>query len=135
MATHFSHKNANVDVNGSDISGDTNTCTLTIDVDVGEDTCFGDAWKEYVEDIAGWSLSIAGFTDQAAGEVEAVLFALIGGGAVPLIYHPMGTAAGYRFNGDVIMTSQAIGGALTGPCPYAATFQGTGEITRSAFDA
>lgn len=135
MATHFSHKNANVDINGSDISGDTNNCVLTIDIDVGEDTCFGDSWKEYVEDIAGWSLSIAGFTDQTAGEVEAVLFALIGGGAVAMLYYPQGTSAGYKFTGDVILTSHSVGGPLEGPCPYAATFQGTGELSRSAFGA
>jgi len=128
----FSHKDANFDVGGEDISGDTNTCELTIDIGVSEITCFADDWDEYVEDIAGWSIRIAGYTNQDASEVEAVLFAFIGTGAQAVIYCPQGTATGYKFTGDAIMTSQSVGGAVKGACPYAATFQGTGQLSRTA---
>lgn len=129
----FSHKNANIDVGGEDISGDTNTCALTIDIGVSEVTCFEDDWDEFVEDIASWSVSVAGFTNQDASEVEAILFAFIGAGEQDLIYYPQGPAAGYKFTGKVILNSQAVGGAVKGGCPYSASFQGSGQLSRSAF--
>jgi len=128
----FSHKNANVDVGAEDISGDTNSCELTIDIGTAEVTCFEDDWDKFVENIASWGLSIAGFTNQDASEVEAVLFAFIGAGEQDLIYCPQGTATGYKFTGKVILTSQAVGGAVKGACPYSASFQGSGQLSRTA---
>ncbi|KPK91504.1 MAG: hypothetical protein AMJ88_13430 [Anaerolineae bacterium SM23_ 63] len=129
----FSHKNAHVEVDVADISGESNDCKLTIDIGVSETTCFEDDWDQFEEDIAAWSLAIKGFAAQDADEVDAVLFAFVGAGAQDLVYYPMGTLSGYKYSGKAIMTSYAVGGPVKGACPFAANFQGTGELSRTAF--
>ena len=128
----FSYVDANIDIATSDVSGDSNTCELSVEIGTSEVTCFEENWDSFVEDIASWSLRVAGFTDMVATGMEAVFFALIGTGEQDMILTPQGTGVGYKYTGKVILTSHAVGGEMKGGCPYAATFQGSGQLSRSA---
>lgn len=132
MASRFSHKNAYIEFATLDLSGRTNNCTITFDIDISEVTCFGEGWDEYVENIATWSVSVAGFTDQDAAQIEDVLFAVIGTGEQDIVYAPQGAATGYKFTGKAIMKTFSVGGGLKTGCPYTATFQGNGTPSRTA---
>ena len=128
----FSHKDAYIEFGGVDLSGRSNTCTLSIDVDIQDVTCFSEAWNVYVEGGANWTISIAGFTDQAAGNVEDTLFAAKGAGAQAVDYRPNGQTTGYKFTGNAFLDSFSVGGDRTGGCPYSATLQGTDTLSRTA---
>lgn len=126
----FAFKDADIDVGGNDISGDANSCELTVDVGIHETTAFQDDWDTFVDDIASWSLSISGFADMTATGMEALFFAFVGQGEQDLILHPQGAGVGSKYTGKVILKSHAVGGALKGACPYSCTWQGSGELTR-----
>lgn len=128
----FSHINAYIDIATVDISGESNTCTLDIDIDISEITSFSEAWAEYVENGASAKLSVAGFTDQDPGEVEDTLFAMIGAGEQALIYRPQGVATGYEYTGNCFLDSFQVGGARSGGCPFSAVFIINGTLSRTA---
>ena len=128
----FSHKDAWIEFGTKDLSGRSNTCTINIEVDAQDVSCFSEAWDEFVEGPGRWSIEIAGFTDQDAGDLEDTLFAAKGAGAQDVDYRPQGQTSGYKFTGKAIMTSLSVGGDRTGGCPYSASLQGTGMLTRTA---
>lgn len=128
----FSHKDAYIEFATVDLSGRSNTCTLSIEVDAQDVTCFSEAWDEFVEGGGRWSIEVAGFTDQDAGQVEDTLFAAKGSGAQAVDYRPQGETSGYKFTGNAIMTAFSVGGDRTGGCPYSASLQGTGTLSRTA---
>lgn len=128
----FSYHNADIAVGGDDIHGDSNDCTLTMDIEAHETTGFQEVSESFVQGIYSWSLSISGYVDMAATGMEALFDAMKDGGAQSLVFSPQGSTAGARYTGNVLLTSHAVGGGLKGACAYSASFQGTGDLTRTS---
>lgn len=128
----FSHTNAYVEFATVDVSGRSNNCELAIDAGVAEVTCFDEDWDKFVKDIAAWGASIQGFDDQDAASIEQTLYDNTLTGEQDFVYAPQGIATGYKFTGKVILKDWKVGGAMKGGCPFSASFQGSGELTRSA---
>lgn len=127
-------KNAQFQINSVDLEEDGNSITLDVSVDVSEVTSFEDTYKEFVEGVAEFSLSVDLFWNSAASKNDVTLQALIGGGSVTFEFGPEGgTGGNIKYSGSVIMTSYSPAASVSGPVTASATFQGTGALTRGTY--
>jgi len=134
--------NCAISVDSNDISGKSNEVTLSFEtVDIEEVSCFAEAWEILVGGkVTKWALDVKGVWDGDAGEIDSILFGLVGGGMVTLDYvRPEGTGAGkveYTAadvsNGiGVILASYEVPISHTGAIKWSASFRGSGEVTRA----
>jgi hypothetical protein len=114
----------------SDLSDFCDKADINVDVDVTDVAVFQAAWKARLEGQAAGGFELGGSYDEGATGPAAVLFALIGGGAVPLVLYPGGNTAGQRsWTASVIMSSYKESTPVGGQITFSASFQADGEIT------
>jgi len=134
--------NCVISVDANDISGMSNEVTLNLEtVDNEEVSSFAEAWELFVGGlVTKWSLEIKGRYDGDAAEIDSILFALMGGGMVPLDHlRPEGTGSGnVEYSADdvanlvgLIPLSYSVPVQRTAAVKYSASFQGSGALTRA----
>lgn len=105
------------------LSGRSNTATLTFSAEAPESTCFGAVMKERLTGgLKDWELSIGGFADLAAGQIDYTLFTLLGA-STRVQYGPGGSTSGCtKYIASAICTDYSIDTAVEGALGYSATF-------------
>ncbi len=135
IATGFKYgAKAVVTVNAVDLSAFCDDAGIDVGVDTAETTTFGATWKTFIEGLASAKFSLKGNYDPTASTgPAAVLTALIGGGAKPVVFNPAGTTSTeLKRTVSAILTGYAESSPVGGKVTFTASFQGTGAVTFGA---
>lgn len=129
----FKHgKSAEITVNAVALSAFCTQADFQVDVDTGETTTFGSAWKSFLAGVPGAKLDLVGDYDGTASTgPAAVLMACIAGGvAVAVVHKPGGTQTGQRTNSfNAIVTSYAESSPVGGIITFKAGLLSSGTVT------
>src|SRR5262245_30251188 len=129
----FRHgKTAELTVNGSAVTTFGIQADFAIDVDTGDTTTFGSAWKSALAGVPGAKLDITGDYDGTASTGPAAIFfgCISGGVPVAVVHKPGGTLTGQRTNSfNAIVTSYAESSPVGGIITFKASLLVTGTVT------
>ncbi len=112
-----------------ELSGRSNTATMTFTSEAPEVTTYGTTYKERLPDgLKDFTFSIGGFYDGAGqSQIDSILFGILGASTV-IRYGPGGSAAGCTlYVASAVCTDYAIEGAVAGAVGFTATFQNFGR--------
>ncbi len=131
----FVLKDAEVIINGVDLSARVNACTLDITPDLPEANTMGTFFKVRLAGLSDWTLSVTFTQDFSSGSVDATLFPLVG--AAPFTVTAMANltdgvgVTNPRYSGQAVMgTYQPIQGTIGDTAFVNATFPSSGTLTR-----
>lgn len=117
------------------ISGKSNTATFTHSAEAPDVSSFGATTRERLPDgLKDWELSVAGFWDGAANELDSILFPIVGASTM-ISYGPAGSTSGCTlYTACAVMPDYSIEGSVEGAVTFSATFQArTGSLTRTTW--
>lgn len=133
MAT-FHFNDASITINSVDLSDHATSVDVSTDVNILDDTHFGDDWEGKIPGMRSWSATVNFSQDFAASEVDATLWAA-DATAVTCVFKPTSDAVGSTnpsFTGTAIVS---YGGPLQGQVGSKAstsvTLTGSGALTRA----
>ncbi len=111
------------DSNSISLSGKTNTATLTFSAEAPEVTTFGEGMRTRVAGgLQDWNLSIGGFSDMVTGQVNGILFSLLGA-STRIRFGPGGSTAGCTlYVASAICTDYSVDSSVEGAVGFGATF-------------
>lgn len=120
---------------GRDIGGRSNSATLNLTTDAIDATCLGATHRERMSDgLKDAELSLAGFYDEAASQVDALYSSLVGGSTWWHFYPGGATSScpGYQFSGQLSEygIEPAVEGALTTTATVAVGITGSNILVR-----
>jgi predicted secreted protein len=122
-----------VTVNSVDYSDHLKSATLTLDVAQLDTTDFASGgWTEMIGGLKSGTLALEFMDDVADNEVDEELFALLGT-VVPFTIKATNAAIGAgnpEYQGNVLITSHSIGGAVGELAQKSLSFPLSGAITR-----
>jgi hypothetical protein len=131
----FRHgKTAEITVNSVALSAFCDSADFTVDVDTGDTTTFGSAWKSALAGIPGAKLELGGKYDgtNSTGPASVIMACIAAGVAVPVVHKPGGTLAGQRTNSfSAIVTSYSESSPVGGIITFKASLLTTGTVTTS----
>jgi hypothetical protein len=111
-----------------DVTQYVDTVSLQDAVDASETTTLGDNAREYIEGLAGTTISVS-------GPLDSVLYAQIAGirqsGATrTFTYRPMGGTGTYpTISGECLVSAFTLGAQVGNPASFSATLTVTGAVT------
>lgn len=123
-------KDGFISLNGQDMSGESNSFTITIESDTFEVTAFSDAAKTHVEGKYGWSVDFEAFYDNSDNKWADLLVDQLGQGALLGTFAPEGTAADY-YSGNVFRETWDIETPVDGAITVSGTLRGSGALTKT----
>lgn len=128
-------KQADVVVNGVDLSDHVAAVTLNYNAELQDDTAMqGNGTRSRVPGLLDWNFEITFQQDFAAGKVDATLFSLVGADAFTITVIPTENAASATnpsFSGQCVLeTYQPMQGTVGELSTVSATFQAAGVLTR-----
>lgn len=130
----FVLKNAFLSISGNDLSDRVESLTLNYGAETPEQTSMGDGTRTRLPSFIDWSIDVQFRQDFAAGNVDAVLFPLVGAAAFAIILRPDAgakSASNPEFTGNALLTTYGI---LTGSVGDVAaapvTLMGDGALAR-----
>lgn len=127
--------NYKISINAQDVSGQSNSVSLSPAKQVDDVTPFGDAWKNKMSGIKEWKVSVKAFYNEENAEaMEEFWDAWDGAAAVAAEMVPAGGTSGdWSFSGNVHVADLAIEAAPDGgPIAVTANLEGTGALTKGA---
>jgi hypothetical protein len=125
-------KNVAFTLDGTSLSGYSNSITFTRTADSHDTTTFGQDAKTYQTGLLDATASVEGFYDSTAMTGPAALFRAImaAGDSVELVYTPEGSTTGKpEATVQVIVTSYEESSAVADMVMFSADLQCTGDIT------
>lgn len=132
MPSKIHGKNAKFYIDKIDLSGDGNSVTIDAGIDVAEVTSFGDAYKEFLEGAAGFTVSLDAFFNADSGELDERTQAMIALGAKQIGIYSEGSAVGkWGYEGEGILTAKPLVTPIGGAATLGLTAQGHGLLSRS----
>lgn len=110
------------------IAGRSNTATLTFSSETPEVTAYGATYRERLADgLKDFELSIGGFYDGSAAEIDSILFGILGA-STRISYGPGGSTTGCtKYVASAVCNNYTLEGAVEGAVTYSATFQNFGR--------
>ena len=132
----FVLKDASVKINSVVLSDHARSVTVNYSAEVQDATCMNpDGTKSKVSGLKDWTLDIEFAQDFATGSVDATLFPLVGGAAVPIEIKPTSAATSptnpaYAGNG-IVQSYPPLGGAVGALATTTVRIEGTGLLTRA----
>lgn len=114
------------------ISGRSNSATLSLTSEEMDVTCFGATHRERTTDgLKDWSLEISGFFDGAACQIDEWLQG-IQAACTSVCFAPGGSTAGLPYySGCAILQDYSVESAVDGPVSFTATFQAASTLNRT----
>ena len=123
-----------ISINGSVLSDHFTSVDVPVEVDLQEATAFGDEWRTRVGGLKDWSATADYNQDYDAGELDAVLWPLLGV-SVPLIVRAddaAKSATNPEWTGNVILSSyQPIQGPVGELVTGSISLMGNGPLARA----
>lgn len=127
---------AEIVVNGVDLSAFVLSATLNYQADLQEDTAMGDGTRTRLAGLKDWSLEVNFKQDFDSGSVDDTLYSLIGAASFTVTVMANKTAGigttNPRYSGPAVLESYPILSNSVGELAQASvTFQAAGTLTRS----
>jgi hypothetical protein len=133
MTTSIDGHNWYISFDGTDISGQSNSCSLTGTMPENDITSFGSDWEEYSGDgVKGWSVSATVFHSEGASAPSDILEdAWFAGGTHEVILSPAGNNSGdKKYTGNAMVSEFGMeAGVGDGPIMVSVTLKGSGPLT------
>jgi hypothetical protein len=128
-------KNSYVEVDTLDVSDFADTAELSRSLDTATVTGFGDCANEYIPGMQDATFTLSGSWDGDALAIDEKLDAIYNGFvAVPFKFGPNGSGAttgDVVYDGSAILTDAPVPSSVGDKVSWSATFQVTGEVTRT----
>lgn len=129
----FKHgKTAEITVNSVALSPFCDSADFAVDIDTGDTTTFGSAWKSALAGVPGAKLDLVGKYDGVAstGPAAVIMAAIAAGVAIPIVHKPSGTASGQRTNSfNALVTNYTESSPVGGIVTFKASLLATGTVT------
>lgn len=132
----FTLTDAEITINGTDLSAFVMSATLNYANDLQEDTSMGDDTRTRLSGLNDWSLEVTFKQDFDSGSVDDTLFSLVGGSAVTVTMMANKTdgvsATNPKYTGSAVLESYPpFGNAVGELAQVSVTFQSAGSLSRS----
>ena len=124
----------NFSINSVALEDELSSITQNVEQETPEVTGLSSTGPERVVGNYDFSYDLDGFFDGAASQGDATMFAQIGAASVLQGFDTTGEAAGANdpnYDGNVVLSSYSISGAVGGAVTYIVTEQGAGALTRA----
>ncbi len=116
------------------LSGRSNSATLSFTSEEVDVTAFGALWRERIPDaLRDWSLETAGFWDGAASNLDAILYEVFAACCAVAVGFAGSATGGVKYSGCMILQEYTTEGAVDGAVTYSATFQAASQLNRGTF--
>lgn len=127
-------EDAFVSVDGNDISSSVKSVTVNYSAEMQDDTTMGDDTKSNKGGLKNWSAEVELLQDFAAGELDSILFPLVGT-TVVVIFRPTSAVVGasnpnYTGNGTV-ESYPPLGGTVGDLASTTISIQPAGTLSRA----
>lgn len=116
------------------LSGRSNTATISFTAPGVDVTAFGEAYRNRIADgIKDWELSIGGFWDGAASNLDEFLYSALGA-CINIVYGPAGSDSGsIQYSGCAVLNDYEVSGELEGATEWSATLSAASDLNRGTF--
>lgn len=123
-----------VSINGNDVSDHVKSATLNYSAELQDDTVMGDTTRSRIGGLKDWSIDIEAQNDFASGELDSILFPLVGT-TFTVILRAVNTggigSTNPNFSGTGILESYTpIAGAVGDLASTPITIQAAGTLSR-----
>jgi hypothetical protein len=123
-----------VTINGGTVSSSLASVELPIEVDEQETTAFGSSWITRIAGLKSGSITLEFHQDFAAGEIDSILYPLLGTNATVVVAPTSGTitSSNPSYSGTFLVTSYTPFASTVGDlATVGITWPLTGELTRA----
>lgn len=137
MPTFKHGKNAQFELEGTNLSNTLNEITMPREIETAETTTFGSTDKTYITGLADATVSLSGMFDATADSAISTIITNLKSGSIAsasFTYGPAGSAGGSpKFTGEALVTSYEIGSPVGDVVTYSLELQVTGGVTGGTF--
>lgn len=137
MPTFKHGKNAQFELEGTNLSNTLNEITMPREIETAETTTFGSTDKTYITGLADATVSLSGMFDATADSAISTIITNLKSGSIAsasFTYGPSGSAGGSpKFTGEALVTSYEIGSPVGDVVTYSLELQVTGGVTGGTF--
>ena len=137
MPTFVHGKNAQFELEGTNLSNTLNEITLPRAIETAETTAFGTQDKTYITGLSDATISLSGMFDATVdGSISTIIANLKSGSiaSASFTYGPSGSAGGKpQFTGEALVTSDEIASPVADVVTYSLELQVTGAITGTTY--
>ena len=137
MPTFKHGKNAQFELEGTNLSNTLNEITMPREVETAETTAFGDQDKTYITGLSDATVSLSGMFDATTDSAIGTIISNLKSGSIAsasFTYGPSGSAASSpKFTGEALVTSYEIGSPVGDVITYSLELQCTGAITSTTY--
>ena len=137
MPTFKHGKNAQFELEGTNLSNTLNEITLPREVETAETTAFGDQDKTYITGLSDATVSLSGMFDSTTDSAIETIISNLKSGSIAsasFTYGPSGSAGSSpKFTGEALVTSYEIASPVGDVVTYSLELQCTGAITATTY--
>lgn len=134
MSIYGKFYNAYLSVSGTDISTKLKSVQLNYNAAMLDSTTMGAGTKVNLAGVLEWSIQCEGLDGVGAGELDTVLFPLVGAAAFAIVLRPDSAARGAtnpEYTGNAVLVGAPFGGAHGSVLSKSFTLQSAGALGRS----
>lgn len=137
MPTFVHGKNAQFELEGTNLSDTLNEITLPREIETAETTAFGTQDKTYITGLSDATVSLSGMFDATVDSAISTVIANLKSGSIAsasFTYGPSGSASTKpKFTGEALVTSYEISSPVADVVTYSLELQVTGGVTGSTY--
>lgn len=116
------------------ISGRSNTATLSFTSEEVDVTSFGAQYRERIADaLKDWTIEMGGFWDGAASQIDDTLFNILAA-CTSVCFGPSGSTTGMvQYSGCAILQDFSVESAVEGAVTFSCTFMAASVLNRGTW--
>ncbi len=137
MPTFVHGKNAQFELEGTNLSNTLNEITLPREIETAETTAFGTQDKTYITGLSDATVSLSGMFDATVDSAISTIITNLKSGSIAsasFTYGPSGSAGGKpQFTGEALVTSYEISSPVGDVVTYSLELQVTGGVTGGTY--
>lgn len=137
MPTFKHGKNAQFELEGTNLSTTLNEISLPREIETAETTAFGDQDKTYIVGLSDATVSLSGMFDASTNTSINTIISNLKSGSIAsasFTYGPSGSAVSSpKFTGLAVVTSYEISSPVGDVITYSLELQCTGAVTGTAY--
>lgn len=137
MPTFVHGKNAQFELQGTNLSNTLNEISMPREIETAETTAFGNTDKTYITGLADATVSLSGMFDATVNSAINTVITNLKSGSIAsasFAYGPSGSAGGApKFTGNALVTSYEISSPVGDVVTYSLELQVTGGVTGGTF--
>ncbi len=137
MPTFVHGKNAQFELEGTNLSNTLNEITMPREIETAETTTFGDQDKTYITALSDATVSLSGMFDATTDSAISTVISNLKSGSIAsasFTYGPSGSASSKpKFTGEALVTSYEIASPVGDVVTYSLELQVTGGVTGGTY--